>query len=56
MIITRDSPVHTHVVGFITWVFGSNPDRFPGCQPISIERRHFRTLTSNDYVVTEKTD
>lgn len=56
MIIPRDSPVHAHVVSFISWVFGSNPDRFPGCQPISIERRHFRTLTSCDYVVTEKTD
>lgn len=56
MIVPRDSPVHAHVVSFVSWVFGSNPDRFPGCQPISIERRHFRTLTSNDYVVTEKTD
>lgn len=56
MIIARDSHVHKSVVSFISWVFGSNPERFPGCQPISIERRHFHTLTSNDYVVTEKTD
>ena len=54
--IPRDSPVHAHVVSFISWVFGSKPDRFPGCQPISIERKHFRTLATNDYVVTEKTD
>lgn len=56
MIIPRDSPVHAHVVSFISWVFGSNRDRFPGCQPVSIERRHFPTLARNDYVVTEKTD
>ena len=31
-------------------------DRFPGPQPISIERKHFAILTSQPYVVCEKTD
>jgi len=31
-------------------------DRFPGPQPISIERKHFSILQSKSYVVCEKTD
>ena len=30
--------------------------RFPGCQPISIERRHFPILKNNQYVICDKTD
>lgn len=37
-----------------TW--GTTPNRFPGCQPISIEYKHFDLLRKNDYVVCEKTD
>ena len=34
----------------------SDPNWFPGPQPISIERKHFRVLKSQPYVVCEKTD
>jgi len=34
----------------------SDPSWFPGPQPISIERKHFRILKSQPYVVCEKTD
>ncbi len=44
-----------HVISLIHRVWGSR-DRFPGPQPISIERRHFPILRDNVYVVCEKTD
>ena len=34
----------------------TDPSWFPGPQPISIERKHFRVLKSQPYVVCEKTD
>jgi len=49
------SPLREHVVSFIHHVWGSQ-DYFPGPQPISIERKHFPTLRSAEYVVCEKTD
>lgn len=34
----------------------ANPERFPGPQPISIERKHIPLLSQNPYLVCEKTD
>lgn len=35
---------------------GTYPPFFPGPQPISIERKHFPTLSGNEYFCCEKTD
>ena len=35
---------------------GSYPPFFPGPQPISIERKHFRHFARNEYLACEKTD
>ena len=44
------------VIDYVKRVFGVRDDRFPGCQPVSIEFKHFPILRANDYVVCEKTD
>jgi hypothetical protein len=42
---------------FIAQAWGSNdPERFPGPQPISIERKHLSILKSEPYLVCEKND
>ena len=38
------------------WGLPKTFKRFPGCQPISIERRHFPILKANQYVICDKTD
>jgi hypothetical protein len=44
------------VISFIQQIFKSESNRFPGAQPISIERRHFPLLKIQDYLISEKTD
>lgn len=45
------------VEGFIRDAWGGCQEgRFPGPQPVSIERRHFRLLKHQPYLVCEKTD
>ena len=39
-----------------TFKHGKSPPIFPGPQPISIERKHFKALKNEKYVVCGKTD
>ena len=38
------------------WGLSRKFDRFPGSQPVSIERRHFPILRKSDYVICDKSD
>lgn len=53
--VKRDDPLYTYAIRYMESMWGVNR-RFPGCQPISIEYKHFDILKKNDYVVCEKTD
>lgn len=48
--------LHGVVASFMQSAWGTTKGRFPGPQPVSIERCHFPLLTRDPYVVCEKTD
>lgn len=59
--VKRTSDLHLYAISFLhtnwgTLTNGKIPPFFPGPQPISIERKHFNTLKTNEYIVCEKTD
>ena len=55
--VKKDDPLYKYALDFMERSWGTKGKGiFPGCQPISIERKHFDTLSKNDYVVCEITD
>lgn len=55
--VNKGSDLEKHTKAFIHSVWGSaNENIFPGPHPVSIERKHIKTLKENPYVVCEKTD
>ncbi len=53
--VKKDDPLYKYAINFMEKSWGTK-GIFPGCQPISIERKHFDILSKNEYVVCEKTD
>jgi len=54
--VEESQPLYESVASYVSRCWGVPSGRFPGCQPVSIERRHFSQLRAHPYVVCEKTD
>ena len=55
--VKKGDPLYKYTIKFMEESWGTKGKGiFPGCQPISIERKHFDILEKNKYVVCEKTD
>jgi len=57
-LLSETNELAKHVRAQMCRMWGTDPttDRFPGPQPVSIERKHIPLLKSQRYLVTEKTD
>ena len=55
LFVSREDPLYKYAISYMEYNWGTT-GIFPGCQPVSIEYRHFKILQSQPYVVCEKTD
>ena len=52
-----DQTVKSNIMTLINTKIGyKHVEKFPGCQPVSIEKKHIRLLQNDSYVVCDKTD